>query len=114
MAEFIAHWGNILGYILFVVAFVLAVGMPLFTALTQNPKSLVQGGIAIGALLLVFAISYVLADGSDYNTNKVSIKFGFTESGYRMVSALMIMTYALFFVAVAGVAIGLVKNLLKK
>ncbi|NQZ76195.1 MAG: hypothetical protein HRT61_08800 [Ekhidna sp.] len=55
--------GLFISYILIGVCVLTAVGMPLVKAF-GDPDSLKKMGIGVGALLVVFVISYLIADGT--------------------------------------------------
>ncbi|MBV6645677.1 MAG: hypothetical protein KI790_09525 [Cyclobacteriaceae bacterium] len=85
--------GIVAGYILIVLCAVAAVGIPLIKSFS-DPKSLVKSGIGIGVLLVVFLLSYALADGGMAGT---------TSGTSKMVGAGIITTYFIFFGAIGGI-----------
>lgn len=101
--------GLIVGYIFLGVALVAAVVLPLINTL-KNPGILVKSGISLGVLLVLFAISYAIADGTP---NSVSQAFGITESGVKMISAGLYMFYITMFLAIGGVVYSEINKALK-
>ncbi|MEO1256167.1 MAG: hypothetical protein AAFY41_14960 [Bacteroidota bacterium] len=57
--------GLFLSYILIGVCILAAVGMPLVKAF-GDPESLKKIGIGVGALIVVFLVSFFTANGGDY------------------------------------------------
>ncbi|QNL22731.1 hypothetical protein HZR84_12530 [Hyphobacterium sp. CCMP332] len=98
-----------IGYALIVIAAAGSVILPLINSL-GNPKSLIQSGIGIVALLVIFGISYALS-GSEV-TNVYS-EFDVDESGSKTIGGLIIMMYMLIGLAVIGIVFTEVNKMLK-
>ena len=86
--------GLFLSYILIGVCALAAVGMPLVKAF-GDPQSLKKIGMGVGAILVVFLVSYLIADGTVYE--KAS------SGASKMVGAGLITMYILAFLAIGGI-----------
>lgn len=91
------------GYILIVLCALAAVVIPLVQSF-GDPKSLVKSAIGLGALLVIFFVSYALA-GSDTP--------GATASTSKLVGAGIITMYLLFLGALAGIVYTEITKLIK-
>lgn len=94
--------GIIGSYILIGLCALAAVVMPLIQSFS-DPKSLIKSAAGVGAIVVVFFISYVIADGS---SDAVA------ESTSKRVGAGIITTYIAFFVAIGGIIYTEVSKLL--
>lgn len=86
--------GLFLAYILIGVCVLTAVGMPLVKAFS-DPDSLKKMGIGVGALVVVFLISYFTASGEAMG--------GASAGTTKMVGAGLITFYILVIVAIGGI-----------
>ena len=98
-----------IGYALVIVAAAGSVILPLINSL-GNPKSLIQSGIGIVALLLIFGISYAVS-GSE--VTEVYSSFDVDSSGSKTIGGLIIMMYMLIGIAVAGIVFTEVNKMFK-
>ncbi len=97
--------GLFLSYILILVCALAAVLIPLAQSF-GDPKSLVKSGLGVGALVVVFLISYLVA-GSE--TNGADI----TEGTSKLVGAGIISMYIFFFLALGGIVYTEISKFLK-
>lgn len=95
--------GLITGYILVGLCALTAIVMPLIQSLS-DPKSLIKSGVGFGALILVFLITYAMADGSAEGT---------TEGTSKAVGAGLITMYIAVFVAIGGIVYTEISKLIK-
>ena len=86
--------GLFLSYILVGVCALAAIGMPLVKAF-GDPQSLKKMGIGVGAVVAVFVISYLVADGAAYKEASSGVS--------KMVGAGLITMYILTFLAIGGI-----------
>lgn len=91
-------WGLYLGYIIFGVAVVATIVLPLINTI-KNPTNLAKSGIGIGVLVVVFAISFAM---SDTQVSAIAKGLDETESSVRWIGAGLIMFYIALFAAIAG------------
>jgi hypothetical protein len=101
--------GLYVAYILFGIALLAAIVLPLINTL-KNPSVLVKSGISLGVLVVLFAISYALADGKP---SAISTAFGVPESSVKLISAGIIMFYIAMLVAALGVIYSEINKALK-
>ena len=90
-------------------AVVAVVVLPLLNAL-KAPKELAKSGLGIGILVVLFLVSYSLADSS------VSMKarsLGENEASVRLIGAGLIMFYIVFVVAMVGLFYSFINKALK-
>lgn len=104
-ADVIIYWC----YALFAVGAIAAIIFPLIT-MAKNPKGAKSALIGVGALVLVFAISYALAD--DTMTAKYA-KFISTPEASKRVSMGLIAFYILAIGAILSIALSGVSKLFK-
>ncbi len=95
--------GLIAGYVLVGLCALAAVVMPLIQSLS-DPKSLVKSGIGVGALVVIFLITYAMADGNSEGT---------TEGTSKMVGAGLLTMYVFVFLALAGIVYTEISKLIK-
>jgi len=95
--------GLISGYVLVGLCTLAAVVMPLVQSLS-DPKSLVKSGIGVGVLLVVFLITYAMADGNAEGT---------TATTSKMVGAGLVTMYVFVFLAIAGIVYTEISKLIK-
>lgn len=94
--------GLFLAYILIGVCALTAVGMPLVKAF-GDPQSLKKIGIGVGALVVVFVLAFVIADGSVYEKADASTS--------KRVGAGLITMYILAFLAIGGIVYTEIKKI---
>lgn len=86
--------GLFLSYILVGVCALAAIGMPLVKAF-GDPQSLKKMAMGVGAVVVVFVVSYMIADGTVYEN---------ASSGTsKMVGAGLFTMYILAFLALGGI-----------
>ncbi len=96
--------GLFLSYILVGVCALAAVGMPLIKTF-GDPQSFRKIGIGVGALVVVFVISLIIADNTVYEKASAGTS--------RMVGAGLIAMYFLTFFAVIGIVYTEVSKMIK-
>ena len=101
--------GLYLGYILMALALAAAIGLSLMNTL-KNPNVLIKSGISIGVLILLFAISYGIADS---NLSAIAKAQGQTEFSVKLIGAGLIMLYIAFFISIAGLIYSEINKALK-
>lgn len=101
--------GLYVGYALLLIALGAAVILPLINAL-RSPKDLAKSAMGVGALVVVFIISFGLA-GSEVTAKYTSMGVG--ESGSKMIGAGLTMFYIVFFIALLGIVYSEINKALK-
>ncbi|GIV37769.1 MAG: hypothetical protein KatS3mg032_2148 [Cyclobacteriaceae bacterium] len=101
--------GLYIGYILFGIAVLTAVILPLVKSL-QSPGELKKPLIAIAAMAVLFAISYALT-GSDLTTEQAAK--GITETTSKLVGAGLTLFYLISGIAVLGLIYSEINKALK-
>ena len=101
--------GLYVGYGLFLLALTVAVVLPLINAL-KSPKELAKSGMALGALLVVFLVSYGMS-GSEVTARYTAQGIG--ESSSKLIGAGLTMFYIVFFTAVIGIVYSEISKALK-
>jgi hypothetical protein len=99
MEVFVSEFGIYLAYILFGIALLAAIVLPLIKAFDE-PKQLVKAGIAVGGLLVVFLISWAIAGNevtAMYTTKGVDVGLS------KMVGGVLTMMYLLMGIAFAAI-----------
>ena len=96
----IVHIGLIFTYILLTVGVLAAIIMPLFQAITTDPKSLLKSAMGLGVIVVIYFIGY--ASAGDEVTAKYS-EFGVDASISKMVGGILNTMYILMFGALAGI-----------
>ena len=91
--------GLYVGYGLFIIALGAAVILPLINAI-KSPKELLKSGMAVGALLVLFLVSFGLS-GSEVTAKYTAQGIG--ESSSKLIGAGLTMFYFVFFIAVLGI-----------
>ncbi len=102
--------GIYLGYALVFIAVVAMVVLPLINAL-KSPKDLAKSGMGIGALLVLFALSFALSGGeltAQYQALGVESEFS-----SRLIGAGLTMFYFVFFIAIIGIIYSEISKALK-
>ena len=95
--------GLISGYILIGLCAITAIIMPLIQSFS-DPKSLGKSAMGVGALVVVFLITYGMADGNADNAS---------ESTSKIVGAGLLTMYAAVFIAIAGILYTEISKFLK-
>ena len=101
--------GLYVGYTLFTVALLAAVILPLINAL-KSPKDLAKSGMGLGALVIVFLISFGIA-GSEVTAKYTAQGIG--ESSSKMIGAGLTMFYIVFIGALVGIVYSEISKALK-
>lgn len=86
--------GLFLSYILIGVCALAAIGMPLVKAF-GDPQSLKKMAMGIGAVVVVFVVAYLIADGTEYENA--------SSSASKMVGAGLYTMYILAILAIGGI-----------
>lgn len=95
--------GLIAGYILVGLCAITAILLPLIQSFS-DPKSLGKSAIGVGALVLLFIITYVMADGNAE---------GASESTSKIVGAGLLTMYGAIFIALGGILYTEISKFLK-
>ena len=98
-----------IGYALIFVAVAGSVILPLINSL-GNPKSLIRSGIGVGALLVIFIISYAL---SGNEVTEVYKEFDVDAGGSKTIGGMLTMMYLLILLAVVGIVYTEISKMLK-
>lgn len=96
-------------YLLFGVAIVLALGLPLLQ-MVGNPKSIKKVLSGLIVVVVVVGLAYVLASGDPLATTLESEP---TAATLKITDTGLIITYLLFFVSIAAIVAGGVINMVK-
>lgn len=91
--ESIIDVGLYISYALIAVCALAAIAMPLLQSFS-DPKTLIKSAVGVVALIVIFIISYAIADPD---------AAGATESTSKLVGAGIITMYILFAIAVVGI-----------
>lgn len=97
--------GLYVSYLLIVLCAISAIVIPLVQSFS-DPQSLLKSGIGLGVILVVFLISYALAD-SYGSSLKVS------ENVAKLSGAGIIAMYIFFFIALIGIVYTEISKLIK-
>jgi len=95
--------GLIISYVLIVLCALAAIVIPLIQSFS-DPKSLIKSGLGLGAVLVVFLIGYLLADGQSDVT---------TETTARLVGAGIISMYIFILIAIVGIVYTEISKIIK-
>lgn len=98
-----------LAYALTILAVVGAVAFPIFNAIS-DPKALIQSGIGVGALLVIFLVSWAI---SDNEVTSLYIEKGVGADLSKFVGGLLTMMYVLTIGAIGGIVYTEVSKTLK-
>ncbi|MEK6480751.1 hypothetical protein WJR50_24625 [Catalinimonas sp. 4WD22] len=109
MDEFISTYGLYAAYILAGLALVLAIVLPLISALS-NPKALLGTVVGLIGIAIVFFIGYSIS-GDEITT--VYTKFGITESSSKFIGGALITMYLLIGVALVSIVFTEVNKIFK-
>lgn len=96
--------GLFLAYALIGVCALAAVGMPLVKAF-GDPQSLKKMGMGVGAVLVVFIVAYLVADGTASENA--------SSGASKMVGAGLITMYIMAFLAIGGIVFTEVQKMLE-
>jgi len=99
MEVFVSEFGLYLSYLMFAIALLAAIVLPLIKAFDE-PKQLVKAGIALGGLLVVFLISWAIA-GNEVTT--MYTEKGVGEGLSKMVGGVLTMMYLLMGIAIVAI-----------
>ncbi|MGE0590354.1 MAG: hypothetical protein AB7O48_17370 [Cyclobacteriaceae bacterium] len=101
--------GLYVGYFLLLIAVGAAVVLPLVSAL-KSPKDLMKSLMGVGALLVLFLVSYALA-GSEVTAKYVAQGVG--EGSSKLIGAGLTMFYIVFVIALLGIVYSEINKALK-
>ena len=99
-----------LTYTLLGVGVLAAIVMPLFQAVTQDPKSMVKAAMGVGVLAVIYFMGYALA------TNEVTstyVEFGVDSAISKRIGGLLIAMYLLMGAALLGIVFTEISKLVK-
>lgn len=99
MEAFVSQGGLIIAYILFGIAVLGVIVLPLINAFS-DPKKIVRGLIAIGLLAVVFLISWGLS-GAEVTEMYTEKEVG--EGLSKVIGGVLIMMYSLSGIAIIGI-----------
>lgn len=91
------------GYFLILIGIVAAILLPLIQSV-GNPRGMLKTGLAIVALIVIFATSYLFSD-SDVAAKYATEPFNLTPGISQFVGGLLISSYFLFIIAFVGIFI---------
>tara|TARA_B100000886_G_scaffold318441_1_gene258451 strand:+ start:1829 stop:2158 length:330 start_codon:yes stop_codon:yes gene_type:complete len=87
------------GYLMIIVAAILAMGFPLYIA-SKNPKSLVNSGVGLISILALFLVSWLISGSEVYPSYA---EFGVDESLSKFIGGIIYLVYFLAGIAVMGI-----------
>lgn len=99
MADFISTYGLYAAYALVGIGVLLAIVLPLISALS-NPKALLGGLAGLVGIAIVFFIGYSIS-GSEVTT--IYTKFGITEASSKFIGGALITMYLLIGLALVSI-----------
>lgn len=105
----LVDFGFYVFYVLFVVAVVAAIVFPIINAF-KTPGSLGKSAIGVGALVVLFGISYALA-GTDISVKALAL--GETESSVKFIGAGLIMFYIALLLSLVALVYAEISKALK-
>lgn len=91
-------------YILVGIAVIASIGLPLYNALRQDPKSLTVVGIGLVALVVLFFVGYGFA--SDTIKPGWDTEFGVSAGTSKFIGGVLILTYLLMILSIFGIIFG--------
>ena len=97
------------GYGMVLVAAFLAIAFPLWIA-SKNPKSLIQTGIGLGSILVLFLVAWLISSNEVYSSYA---EFGVDESLSKFIGGMLNLVYILAGLAVFGIIYSEVSKSLK-
>ena len=95
--------GLFAGYVLVGLCALTAIVLPLIQSFS-DPKSLIKSGIGVGALVLVFVVTYAMADGNSTGT---------TTGISKLVGAGLLTMYIATAAAIVGIVYTEISKLIK-
>lgn len=101
--------GLYIAYVLFGLALAAAVVLPAIN-LTKSPGGLIKSLMGIGGLVVLFFVSYALADTS---LSLKAASLGETESSVKVIGAGLILFYIVMIIAVIGIVFSEINKALK-
>ncbi|NJM93671.1 MAG: hypothetical protein HC842_02510 [Cytophagales bacterium] len=110
MGDAFVSYGLYATYILFGLALVGSVGLPLVNAIS-NPRLLLRTGISLGAILLIYFISYALS-GSE--VTPLYVRFGVNAGQSKLIGGGLGMVWFLLGLAFIAALVLEVKKMLNK
>lgn len=102
----IALW---VAMIMVAIAALAAIVLPLINSLS-HPKSLIRSAIGVVALIVLFVITWSIADSSVTNAY---IEFGVNETSSKFVGGSLMLMYVLFIIAVIGIVFSEINKAIK-
>jgi hypothetical protein len=96
-------------YALLLIAIIAAVVFPILHSI-KEPSALLKSAIGLGVVIVVFGISYALADSS---VNLKAAALGVTESSSKMIGAGLIMFYIALVASLAALLYSEISKALK-
>lgn len=109
MVDNIVNIGLYITYVLFFVAVIGVIVLPIIKLMDQ-PKVLARTGMVSGVLLGIFLLSWAI---SDNEVTKLYESFSVDASLSKMIGGSIIMTYLLFFITIALTIYGEISKLIK-
>lgn len=97
------------GYGMVIVAAFLAIAFPLWIA-SKNPKSLIQSGIGLGSILVLFLVAWLISSNEVYSSYA---EFGVDESLSKFIGGMLNLVYILAGLAVFGIIYSEISKSLK-
>ena len=97
------------GYGMVIVAAFLAIAFPLWIA-SKNPKSLIQTGIGLGSIFVLFLVAWLISSNEVYSSYA---EFGVDESLSKFIGGMLNLVYILAGLAVFGIIYSEVSKSLK-
>jgi hypothetical protein len=97
------------GHGMVIVAAFLAIAFPLWIA-SKNPKSLIQTGIGLGSILVLFLVAWLISSNEVYSRYA---EFGVDESLSKFIGGMLNLVYILVGLAVFGIIYSEISKSLK-
>jgi hypothetical protein len=102
-------WGLYLAYLLFTVAVVAGVVLPLVKSM-QSPKDLLKSALGVGVLVVVFLIAYSI---SGDEVTAATAPYGLTPEKSKLIGGGIITLYIVFLTAFGGLIFSMINSALK-
>jgi hypothetical protein len=96
-------------YVLFGIAAAASIILPIINTI-KNPSVLIKSGISLAVLVVIFVISYGLADS---NVSAIAKSLDVGGGSVRLIGAGLIMFYIVFFLSVIGIVYSEINKALK-